>query len=99
MTIDRVVNKYKKKDTDPAELVANVEMDALRRKECLCLGYCDRANDTDAAGKPTPFASCPAAKAIYQVCVEYNMAMMITKCGATDKEGTPLYRPLGNLPL
>lgn len=87
MPIERVPNKYRKTDKDPLEVVANTEMDALRRKECLCVN-CDRKND-----KPM-YSSCPAAAAIYKACVDHNMAMMITRCGAVDDKGELLYKPL-----
>jgi hypothetical protein len=88
MTIEKVVNKHKKRDEQPDQLWQNTEMDELRREECLCLN-CDRKND-----KP-PYGSCHVAKKIYEtICLEHDMAMAITKCGATNEEGNLLYRPL-----
>lgn len=87
MTIERVVNKYKQKDADPAEVWANTELDALRREECLCVN-CGRKDE------PKPYASCPAAAKLYRVCVEHNMAMAITRCGAVDGNGELMYKPV-----
>lgn len=87
MGIEKVVNKYKKTEKDPEEVWSNIELDALRRKECLCIN-CDRKNDT------APYSSCPVAAKLYKICVEHNMAMAITKCGATNEGGELLYKPL-----
>ncbi|HII16224.1 MAG TPA: hypothetical protein HA362_08025 [Nanoarchaeota archaeon] len=87
MGIERVANGYKKTDADPAEVWADTEMDALRREKCLCRN-CGRKDE------PKPYASCPAAAKIYAVCVERNMAMAITRCGAVDANGELMYQPL-----
>jgi hypothetical protein len=82
-----VVNKYKKRPEQPDSVYANPNMDLLRREECLCIN-CDRKNE------PKPYASCPVAVKIYNICVEHDMAMMITRCGATNSEGELLYKRL-----
>ncbi|MDD5012290.1 MAG: hypothetical protein PHQ66_01430 [Candidatus Nanoarchaeia archaeon] len=86
MTIEKIANKYKKR-FHPDEVWANIEMDELRRKECLCIN-CERKND-----KP-PYSSCPIAKKLYGICKEYDMAIAVTRCGATDTEINLLYLPL-----
>lgn len=86
MTIEKIINPYKK-DKHPEKIWKNIELDELRKTECLCIN-CDRKND-----KPV-YISCPVAKKIYNICVEHDMAMAITRCGATDGEGNLLYRPL-----
>ncbi|MBU2638282.1 MAG: hypothetical protein KJ955_04880 [Nanoarchaeota archaeon] len=86
MGIEKVVNKYRRTGADPAEVWANTELDALRRKECLCIN-CERKDE------PKPYESCPVAAKIYKVCVEHNMAMAITKCGTVDENGELLYKP------
>ena len=45
----------------------NEEMDQLRKTECLCLN-CKKMPD------------CPSAKTMYKLCVEEDLAMMITRC-------------------
>ncbi|MCL5018295.1 MAG: hypothetical protein M1416_00815 [Candidatus Pacearchaeota archaeon] len=85
MTIEKIANKYWK-EGHPEEIYSNTEMDEMRRKECLCVN-CDRKNDK------IPYSSCPVAKKIYDICVKHDMAMAITKCGATDEKGDLLYKP------
>jgi len=88
MGIELIANKHKKIAKDPEKIWANTRMDDLRKEECLCLN-CDRQNDEPA------YSSCPVAQKIYEtICVEHNMAMAITKCGATDEEGNLLYKPV-----
>ena len=65
----------------------NPKMDKLRKKECLCVN-CDRKNEQE------PYASCPVAKKIYNICEVYDMAMAITRCGAVDEKGELMYRPI-----
>lgn len=84
MAIEKILNKYKKSAEQPNEVWANTEMDKLRRKECLCLN-CDRKSEE------VPYSSCPVAKAIYDISVKNNMAVAVTRCGATDSEGNLLY--------
>lgn len=84
MTIEKILNTKKE---HPAQIWANTEMDELRRIECLCIN-CGRKED-----EPT-YSSCPAAKELYNVSVKHSMAMDITRCGATDKDGELLYIPL-----
>ncbi|MBU2590131.1 MAG: hypothetical protein KKA65_02275 [Nanoarchaeota archaeon] len=87
MTIEQVINPKKKTDKDPKEIWANTEMDVTRRQECLCYN-CNCMNDQP------PYTSCPAAKALFDVCVNHAMAMMITRCGVQDEDGNLLYKPL-----
>lgn len=87
MGIKLVTNKYKKEVREPEQVWANTGMDELRKSECLCLN-CDRKND-----KP-PYNSCPIASQLYQICVEDCIALAVTRCGAVDKEGNLLYKPL-----
>jgi len=87
MGIEQIANKYKKTEKDPEKVWANVEMDNLRRKECLCVN-CDRKNEE------IPYGSCPAAGKLYNICVEHNMAMAVTRCGAVDDNGELLYRKM-----
>ena len=85
--IELITNKHWK-EGHPKEIFSNIEMDELRRKECLCIN-CERKKDD------IPYSSCPVAGKIYnEICVPYDMAMAITKCGATDNEGNLLYKPL-----
>lgn len=87
MGIELIANKYKKDEKDPPRIWVEEQLDALRREFCLCMN-CDRKNDQP------PYSSCPTAKKIYEICVQSNMSMAITKCGATDKKGVLLYKPL-----
>ena len=87
MGIEKVINKYKKTEKDPEQIWSNTDLDALRRKECLCLN-CDRKNEEK------PYGSCPVAAKLYAISVEHDMAMAITRCGATDEDGKLLYKPL-----
>jgi hypothetical protein len=85
--IVKVENKYKKKDKDPSEVWANIELNELRRKECLCIN-CGRKNEQP------QYSSCPVAGKLYQVSLEHHMAFAITRCGATDEKGNLMYIPL-----
>ena len=80
--IEKVENPYKKSE----QIWSNTRMDKLRREECLCRN-CERMND-----KP-PYASCPVAGKLYQICLEHDMAMAITRCGAVDEKGELMYKP------
>lgn len=51
---------------------AHVEMDELRRTECLCR-LCDRLRP----GQPD---NCPTAEKFYQICKSDNAAMSVTRC-------------------
>jgi len=88
MTIEKVVNKYKKSEKQPNEVWANIEMDELRRKECLCLN-CERTKNV----VEIPYSPCPVAKQIYELCVKNDMAIAITRCGVTNDLGTLMYVP------
>jgi hypothetical protein len=46
---------------------SNIEMDELRKTECLCLNC-------------AKMSSCTAAKLLYDTCKGYDLAMMITRC-------------------
>ena len=83
MTIRKIEDPY----NPGSKIWANIEMDEKRRKECLCLN-CDRKNDNP------PYSSCPVAGKIYEISVENNMAMAITRCGVKDEEGNLMYRPI-----
>jgi len=48
---------------------SNVEMDELRRTECLCLN-CSKMIRQE----------CPVAKQMYNACKDFNIAMAITRC-------------------
>ena len=88
MEIELVNNKYYKNEDDPQYVWANTKMDELRRKECLCMN-CGRKNDVPM------YSSCHVAKKIFEeISKKHNMAMMITRCGATDAQGNFLYKPL-----
>lgn len=50
----------------------NVEMDFLRREQCLCFN-CKNAD-----------AGCDVAQKLYEVCKEHNVATMITRCPTFD---------------
>ncbi len=50
----------------------NPTTESLRRTECLCLN-CDNL-------KPGRSDNCHMAKAFYQVCVEENVALAVTRC-------------------
>jgi len=45
----------------------NEFMDGLRAEECLCLHCVDMPN-------------CSTAKALYGFCVQYNLALAVTRC-------------------
>lgn len=62
-------------------------LDELRDIDCLCLN-CDRKNDEQ------PYSSCHLGQKIYELCVENNSKMAMTQCGAKDKKGTLLYKPV-----
>ena len=83
MTIKKIEDPH---DSE-SELWANLEMDEKRKEECLCLN-CDRKNDDP------PYSSCPVAGEFYRICVENNMASMITRCGAKDEEENLMYKPI-----
>jgi hypothetical protein len=53
------------------EAWANVELDTLRKNECLCLN-CDN------------MTLCDVAKKFYEICKINNMAVAITRCGARE---------------
>lgn len=50
----------------------NVYTDRMRRDECMCL-YCANL-------KPGQTDNCPAAQKMYNIAVEYDCAMMMTRC-------------------
>ncbi len=83
--IIKIINKHKKTKKDPEKVWINFYLDNLREKGCLCLN-CDRKNDNP------PYSSCRVAAKIYNICVENNMAMAITRCGVTDGQGNLMYR-------
>lgn len=56
------------------KIAYNVEMDALRIKECLCRNC--------ANFKPGEDDNCSIAQSLYSKCVDFDMAMMITRCGS-----------------
>lgn len=87
MTIEKVVNKYKKLDSQPDKVWSNTKLDELRRKECLCLN-CDRKNED------VPYSSCHVAAKLYELCLTYDMTLAITRCGASDDSGNLMYKPL-----
>jgi len=60
------------------EVWANTPMDDLRRSECLCLN-CARF-------KPGDDDHCPIAAAGYQLCLEYHIAYMMTRCPKFEAE-------------
>jgi|GEM_PF-2802759 len=91
MGVEEIANKYKTTQTQPDTVWANNEMDELRRKECLCLG-CGQKDIKDETGRP--YANCAVARQIYDTIAQpHDMAMMITRCGATDDDGKLLYLP------
>lgn len=86
MKLELIVNKYKKTEKEPKYVWANLELDELRKKECLCLN-CDRKNEYP------PYNSCYTADKIHEICVKNGMAMAITRCGAIDEYGNLMYKP------
>ena len=84
MVIKKVENKYKISQEQSEEVWANIEMDELRRTECLCFN-CER---TIEGGPASP---CKAAKEFYELCKKYNSAMAMTRCGVTDPLTKNLY--------
>jgi hypothetical protein len=95
MGVEKIIlteNKYLKSG-HPEKIYEHVVMDKLRQTECLCR-LCDRKNDIDTEGRP--YASCDIAKKIYDICVEHDMTLSTTRCGATDERGELLYLPLRN---
>jgi hypothetical protein len=87
MAIERITNKYKKDENQPDEVWSNTSLDEIRREECLCLN-CDRKNEE------VPYSSCPVSAKLYKVCVDYDMAMAVSRCGATDEDGDLMYKPI-----
>lgn len=55
----------------------NPTTESLRRSECLCLN-CDNL-------KPGQPDNCHIAQAFYQICVQDNVALAVTRC--------PLWKP------
>ena len=45
----------------------NIQTDELRKTDCLCLN-CSKTHD------------CPQAKTFYQICVDCDIALMVTRC-------------------
>jgi hypothetical protein len=89
MPIEKIANPHKERSEQPDEIWANTELDALRRTGCLCLN-CERTRN---AIDPT-YTPCPIAKQLYELCITNDLAIAITRCGATDKKtGTLLYVP------
>lgn len=60
-------NKPKKIVKHGVEVWTNEETDELRKTECLCLN-CEK------------LVTCKMAKKLYEICVNDDMAMMITRC-------------------
>ncbi len=83
MNVELVDNRY----DGPPQIWSYKVMDGLRREDCLCVN-CDRKNDD-----PHPYGSCPVAGRLFAICVESNMALAVTRCGATDEDGL-MYRPI-----
>jgi hypothetical protein len=65
------VNRY------GTETFENTSMDSFRHKECMC--YHCRAFSIDSE------ENCPVAQQLYKICVENNMAMIITRCKFWEK--------------
>lgn len=61
------------------EVWVNPTTETLRRNECLCLNGC-------ANMKPGQLDHCPIAQRLYQVCMDGNVALAVTRCG--------LYKPV-----
>lgn len=83
--VELIENKYLR-EGHPPEIYAEPEMDRMRKEKCLCLN-CRRGDEK------IPYYSCPVAQSVYRICVDNDMAMMITRCGAIDKKGNLLYEP------
>lgn len=60
------------------ETLEDRKMDKIRMWNCMCLNC-------------SYMEKCPTAKKLYQICVEDNMAMMITRCGV-KREGDFAYK-------
>jgi hypothetical protein len=86
MTIEKVANPHRNSDKQPEKIWANIQMDELRRTECLCLN-CERTRED------SHYTSCPIAKTLYTMAIKNDMAMAITRCGATNELGNLLYVP------
>lgn len=52
---------------------SNIEMDDIRKEECLCLN-CSK------------MGACATAKALYKICCDDNVAMLITRCPKWEKK-------------
>jgi hypothetical protein len=50
----------------------NVEMDTLRKVQCLCL-QCGKMDE------------CPVAAALYSLCQEQDLALMVTRCPTWER--------------
>ncbi len=55
-----------------AKVWADEEMDALRRERCLCL-RCAKMPEP-------PDLGCHAARAMYSVCADMDVALAVTRC-------------------
>ncbi|PIN99670.1 hypothetical protein COT72_05320 [archaeon CG10_big_fil_rev_8_21_14_0_10_43_11] len=88
--IELIENRYFK-EGHPKEVWANNTMDATRREQCMCLN-CERLNTNS-----TYYNSCPVSQKLYDLSKEHDMAIMITRCGATDERGNLMYIPAKHL--
>ena len=69
----------KKEEHYGAEVFVNPTTESLRRSECLCLN-CDNLKEGD--------GNCIIAKELYQISVNWNVAMAITRCPAWKPKRT-----------
>ncbi len=65
-------NEPVKKEKYDTEVYVNEDMDEIRKDECLCLNCMD-------------LGKCKTAKKGYELCVEENIAFMVTRCPCWKK--------------
>ena len=78
--IKLIVNPHRNNSQAPEKIYANKEMDELRRKYCLCLNCAE-------------LKACEVAKKLYDICIENNTAMIMTRCGVVNEKGDLKYKP------
>lgn len=66
--------KTKKEKHYGHEVWVNPLTESIRKEECLCFN-CDNL-------KPEKSDNCSIAQSLYKICLEKNVAMIITRCPA-----------------
>ena len=67
------MEKHPKKETHYGkEVYVNPTTESMRKEECLCLNC--------GCLKPGQPDNCPIAQSFYEICVEKNIALIVTRC-------------------